>query len=265
MFYHIKKGVEKMKVLRFHLMGIFLLIVGICVAGPGLATEPVPINANAAFDAYAKQTDPQMGMAMKVALVDVRSRAEYFWVGTATKVDKILLKNGSKIVPDLGKVRLNRRGNFLAYKLNGRKESVQVEEVESIKHSPIAINIPFKLWDENDAKLVENPNFATEIANLVQDGIEVVILYCRNGGRSTDCASPPNLKIFNQFKAVYEIDDPARDQGFGGFEGNSYSDVYNGYRGFPGRQTRVQTVPSVSWKDAGLPMKTSINPIKPLQ
>jgi hypothetical protein len=50
--------------------------------------------------------------------------------------------------------------------------------------------------------------------------------------------------------------------GFGGFEGNSYKDVDNGYRGLPGRQTGVQTVPSESWKDSGLPMKTSINPYR---
>jgi hypothetical protein len=157
-----------MKVLRFHLMGIFLLIVGTCVAGPVLAAEPVPITANAAFDAFATQTDPrdpQMGMVKKVALVDVRSRAEYFWVGTATKVDEILLKNGSIIVPDLGKVRLNREGKFLTYKLNGRKKRVKVKKVESIKHSPIAINIPFKFWDETTGKLEKdpNPNFQTDI------------------------------------------------------------------------------------------------------
>jgi rhodanese-related sulfurtransferase len=94
---------------------------------------------------------------------------------------------------------------------------------------------------------------------LVQEGIEVVILYCRSGGRSTDCTYEFDTDAFS---AVYEIDDPAGNRGFGGFEGNSYKNVYNGYRGFPGRQTGVQTVPSVSWKDLGLPMKTSINPLQ---
>jgi rhodanese-related sulfurtransferase len=249
-----------MKVLRFHRMGIFLLIVGTCVAGLGFATEPVPITANAAFDAYATQTDPQMGMAMKVALVDVRSRAEYFWVGTATKVDQILLKNGSTIVPDLGKVRLNREGKFLTYRLNGRKKRVQVKKVESIKHLPIAINIPLKFWDEETATLVENKDFTDEIEALAGENQDVVlIVYCRTGGRSTSCSSEFDT---TKFFAVYEIDDPTGMLGFGGFEGASYDNVYNGYLGFPGRQTRVQTVPSVSWKDSGLPMKTLINPLQ---
>jgi rhodanese-related sulfurtransferase len=169
------------------------------------------------------------------------------------------LKNGSTVVPDLGKVILDHEGKFLTYTLNGRKKRVLVKKVASIKHSPIAINIPFKLWNEKTAKLEGNPDFATDIANLVQDGIEVVIVYCRTGGRSTDCTYEFDT---SQFFAVYEIDDPAGMRGFGGFEGSSYNNVYNGYLGFPGRQTSVQTVPSVSWKDSGLPMKTLINPLQ---
>ena len=87
----------------------------------------------------------------------------------------------------------------------------------------------------------------------------MVVLYCRSGGRSTDCTYQFDT---DAFFAVYEIDDPAGNRGFGGFEGNSYKNVYNGYRGFPGRETGVQTVPSASWKDSGLPMKTSVNPLQ---
>jgi rhodanese-related sulfurtransferase len=257
-----------MKVLRFHLRGIFLLMVGTCVAGVAIAAEPVPITANAAFDAFATQTDPrdpQMGMVKKVALVDVRSRAEYFWVGTATKVDEILLKNGSTIVPDLGKVILKRTrkfGKFLTFKLNGRKMRVLVKEVSSIKHSPIAINIPFKFWDETTGKLEKdpNPNFQTDIEALAGENKDVVlIVYCRTGGRSTSCSSDFDT---TKFFAVYEIDDPMGMPGYGGFEGSSYKNVYNGYLGFPSRQTRIQEVRSVSWKDSGLPMKTLINPLE---
>jgi hypothetical protein len=46
-----------------------------------------------------------------------------------------------------------------------------------------------------------------------------------------------------------------------GFEGDSRSNRYNGYRGFPERLTEIQEHPSVSWKDAGLPMKTRIDPV----
>lgn len=248
-----------MKVLRIHLMKIFLLIVGIAVAIPVLADEPVPISAESAFNAVTTQTDPQTGHQKSVALVDVRSRAEYFWVGTATQVDEIVLKDGSTIAPDLGKVILDHEGKFLTYTLNSDEKRVQVKKVDSLIHSAIARSIPFKLWNEDTAKLEANPDFANDIANLVQEGVEVVILYCRSGGRSTDCTYQFDT---DAFFAVYEIDDPAGNRGFGGFEGNSYKNVYNGYRGFPGRETGVQTVPSASWKDSGLPMKTSINPLQ---
>ncbi len=248
-----------MKILRVHLMRLFLLALGAAVAASALAAEPLPISAEAAFDAVTTQTDPRTGYQKAVALVDVRSRAEYFWVGTATRVDEIVLKDGSTLVPDLGKVVLEHEGKFLTYSLNGRAKRVQVSKVDSLVHSAIARSIPFKLWNEAEAKLEENGNFATEMANLVQEGIEVVIVYCRTGGRSSDCTYAFDT---GPFLAVYEIDDPAGNRGFGGFEGNPYKNAYNGYLGFPGRQTGVQAVPSVSWKDTGLPMKTLINPLQ---
>jgi rhodanese-related sulfurtransferase len=248
-----------MKDSRVHLMNMFVLIVGTSVAASVLAAEPVPIAAESAFDAFSTQTDPQTGYQKVVALIDVRSRAEYFWVGTATQVDEIILENGSSVEPDLGKVILDHEGKFLTFTLNGRDKRVQVGKVDSLVHSPIAINIPFKLWNEETAKLEGNPDFATGIASLVQDGVEVLIVYCRTGGRSTDCTYQFDT---DAFFAVYEIDDPAENRGYGGFEGSSYSNVYNGYLGFPGRQTSLQAVPSVSWKDSGLPMKTLINPLQ---
>lgn len=248
-----------MKFLRVYLINMFLVVLGTSMAASALAAEPVPIGADAAFDAVATQTDPQTGYQKAVALVDVRSRAEYFWVGTATQVDEIVLKDGATVVPDLGKVIVDHEGKFLDYTLDGRNKRVQVKKVASLVHSAIARSIPFKLWNEDTATLEANPDFATEIASLVQEGIQVVILYCRSGGRSTDCTYEFDT---DAFFAVYEIDDPAGNRGFGGFEGNSYKNVYNGYRGFPGRQTDAQTVPSASWKDSGLPMKTSINPLQ---
>ncbi|MBW2664519.1 MAG: hypothetical protein JRD93_21725 [Deltaproteobacteria bacterium] len=38
----------------------------------------------------------------------------------------------------------------------------------------------------------------------------------------------------------------------GGFQGTSYGDAYNGFRGFPGRKTSFQEHESVSWSDTGL-------------
>ena len=69
--------------------------------------------------------------------------------------------------------------------------------------------------------------------------------------------------ILSRFQAVYEIDDPSGIiVGVGGFEGSAYGQAYNGYRGFPGRPTEGQDEPSVSWKDAALPIKTGVNPLQ---
>ena len=85
-----------------------------------------------------------------------------------------------------------------------------------------------------------------------------------------------------KFKAFYEIDAPDEQYlnpnhnihlaGLGGFQGSIYNGVFNGYSGFPGRPTEMQTArgwekekpngPSVSWKDSGLPIyipETSCN------
>jgi rhodanese-related sulfurtransferase len=251
-----------MKSFGFRFISLFFLLSAVVVARPTLADEPVPITADAAFDAVAMQTDPITGDQASVALVDVRTRAEYFWVGAAAQVDEIVLKDHSVIKPDLGKVQLIWNGWFLKFKLNGRTRLVPVNIIDHTDLSPLAINVPFKLWQEADATLVNNPNFANDIGQLIQDGVQVVILFCRSGGRSTACVGDVTAApVFDMFKEVYEIDDPAGTPGRGGFQGSDYRNVYNGYLGFPSRPTKLQDVPSVSWKDSGLPMKTLLNPV----
>jgi rhodanese-related sulfurtransferase len=235
---------------------IFLLFSGTSLAADVL---PIPITAEQAFNAVQTQTDPITGEDKFVALVDVRTRAEYFWVGAASQVNEIITTRGKSIVPDNGKVLLTRNGRFLRFKINGRHKRLQVKKVSEIFLSPLAINIPFKLWDEATGTLSENPNFISEIEGL-EDDYNVLIFFCRSGGRSEDCLGDFNTELFY---AIYEIDQPDGKSGRGGFEGTSYSNVYNGYRGFPKRLTEIQEHPSVSWKDAGLPIKTSVNPLAP--
>jgi hypothetical protein len=124
--------------------------------------------------------------------------------------------------------------------------------------SPIAINIPFQLWDEDTGTLALNFDFAAEVDALEKEGFNVLIFFCRSGQRSEDCLWGFDATLFD---AIYEIDQPDGRSGRGGFEGNSYSNVYNGYRGFPKRLTTIQDHPPVSWKDTGLPMQTSVNPL----
>jgi len=230
---------------------------------PALAQALTGITAEEAFDAVQTQTDPLTGASAKVALVDVRTRAEYYWVGAPTRVNQIVLRDPSAapIVPDLGKVRLLHEGKFLEYTVDGRYGRTQVAKVARLDMSPISVNIPFKFWDEPSASLVPNPAFNSQIAALATDkGVEVLIVFCRSGSRSSTCGT--QIENTHQFAAVYEIDDPEPNSagGVGGFEGSPYGDVYNGYHGFPGRLTEVQTVPSVSWKDTGLPIRIGMKP-----
>lgn len=230
---------------------------------PALALEPSPITADEAFDAAATQTDPLTGEAAKVALVDVRSRAEYYWVGTAAKVVEIVVDGQSAtITPDDGRVRLIHEGKFLEYTVNGRYQRIKVAKVKSLNTAPLALSIPFRFWNEAEYRLVANPNFASSIDALADAGVNVLIVYCRSGVRSTACIVNLDAAIADKFDAIYEIDDPTGIIGVGGFEGLGYGEAYNGYLGFPGRQTDVQENPSASWKDSGLPIKIQVTPAR---
>lgn len=98
---------------------------------PAFGFEPVQITAEQAFDAVQKQKNPLTNASSVVALVDTRTRAEYFWVGTAAQVDKIIFKNINdkeiSVAPDLGKVKLNVSGKLLSYKVNGNARTVPLD------------------------------------------------------------------------------------------------------------------------------------------
>jgi rhodanese-related sulfurtransferase len=239
------------------ILPVFILLFAACYGISFAGVIPVPITAEQAFDAIQTQTDPISGESTSVALVDVRSRAEYFWVGSACQVDKIVTTKGFSLAPDLGKAKLSGNGFHLIFHINGRPIRLHTAGISEIQLSPIALNIPYKLWDEETGTLFLNPDFVTTVNNLSSD-YDVVIFFCRSGGRSEACLGDIDTSLF---ETIYEIDQPDGKSGRGGFEGTSYSDVYNGYRGFPRRFTGRQEHPSVSWKDAGLPIKTSINPL----
>ena len=188
----------------------------------------------------------------------MRTRTEYYWVGAACQVDEIVTTTQGAIVPDYGKVILSHDGRFLKFEVDGKHKKLKTRKVSEIKLSTIAISIPYKFWDDENWALIPNENFQYEVEALANEGYDVVIFFCRSGGRSEGCLEDFDTDLF---EAIYEIDQPDGKSGRGGFEGSSYSNAYNGYRGFPERLTEIQEYPSVSWKDTGLPMKTSINPL----
>jgi hypothetical protein len=245
---------------RFHavLAGLCLL-AAVASANAQATVEPMKLTAEQAFDAVQKQIDPSTGMPAHVVLVDVRSRAEYYWVGTAAQVKTITLVDQTSIVPDLGKVKLVHEGKFLEYAAAGEIRRTQVTKVASVAMAPIAYSVPYQLWDETTRKMAINPEFAAEMQKLAGT---VVIFFCRSGGR-TDANNCVKLADPALFQAVYEIDQPDGATNHGGFESSNYGNVFNGYRGFPGRLTGDQAHPSVSWKDAGLPIAIGATPLLP--
>ena len=229
---------------------IFTLVFTVSMFATGIvyANGAVPITAEQAFDAYANQEDPATGYSANVAIVDVRTTAEYHWVGTCAQVDKIITMNEDEITPDNGKVILKANSSDLEFDVDGDPTTLNVEYVDKIVTSPIARHIPYKTWKDKKCEPVLNKKFAKDIETLADEGIDIVIMMCRSGKRTSDAGFD-----FSLFDAVYEIDQDGKN-GRGGFQGTSYGDTYNGFRGFSGRKTSFQEHESVSWSDAGLPI-----------
>jgi rhodanese-related sulfurtransferase len=271
---------------RRHYICVLLTIVStVPMTAPLAGPDPIPITAEEAFDAV--QTGVIRGSRYgvgKIALVDVRTLEEYQFQGTPAKVDSILLKNGTSVVPDLGKARLTQEGKFIEYTLRGTKKRTQVDKVRQVATSPISVLVPCAKWDSEAKQFVaDQDGFSTGMNELADAGVMVVITMCNSGGRSTQCpATFLDDEVAVRFAAIYEIDRPGEQYvvpddvaaatglpagrhmaGLGGYNGSDYKGVYNGSVGFPGRQTDRQPVvgwpdapsgPSVSWKDSGLPV-----------
>jgi rhodanese-related sulfurtransferase len=225
-----------------------LLSVYIAAAwNAAVADPPIPITADDAFDAVQMQIDPVTEAAANVILVDVRDPLEIFSSGAAGAVSEIVLADGTVIKPDLGKVWLVRDDNMeqvLDYDVEGDPQTTAVANVQEVLVDPIAINVPFWRRTESDWKKTAK-NFYPVISKLARE-FNVIILYCRTGGRSSLAGDGIEPGLFD---AVYEIDDPSGQNGRGGFTGPSDANKYNGYAGFP---TRLTT--PVSWVDHGLPV-----------
>jgi rhodanese-related sulfurtransferase len=231
---------------------IFVVIFSLLFAANiSFGKDLIPVTAEQAYDAQVKQIDPISQKTNRVAIVDIRTAAEYYWVGACAKVDLIVTNDGKEIQPYLGKVFLDRQKDVLSFKIkdnNNDIASLQTDEVKELFTDPISINIPFENWDETSKELIPNNNFKKEMEALSKN-YDVLIVICRSGKRSSKCDFD-----FSLFKAVYEVDQPTGKNGRGGFQGTSYSEAFNGYRGFPGRNTVDGDNHSVSWNDAGLPI-----------
>jgi rhodanese-related sulfurtransferase len=253
---------------RSSLFQILIAACGLAALGTTFAADPIPISADTAFDAVTQQVIPGTKWPARVALIDIRDPIEYFFSGAAARVKQITLTGplGREITIDrVDKTRLMYEGKFLQYQVKGRTFLIPVARIKSVVTEALADNIPFWLRTPNGQGWQDKPTteaaFYDEIDAWVNDQFDIVILYCRTGGRSSSAGQ--GILTHGLFAAdeVYEIDDPQGASGFGGFSGSPYSNVYNGHVGFPGRSTTTQNPPSVSWLDAGLPATTAFKPI----
>jgi len=278
-----------MKLLRPSLRAA-LAIFAATAFGTVLAADPIPITADQAFDAVTMHIDPETGDPANVVLIDVRDPVEYFFNGAAAEVTKIYLKGnrgkGRAVAPDWGKVRLLHDGKFIEYWVDGRYQRTQVAQISDLGMEALAYNIPLWWydvadgWGDLDERQDEQEAFVEAMADFAAnfpeegspdpDAPHKVILYCRTGGRSSIAGGLIAGSLFDAAD-VYEIDDPAHQNGRGGFSGPAWStsstayNGYNGYAGFPGRETppdpREDVHASVSWLDSGLPVITTVKPL----
>lgn len=228
------------------------LVLVTAFTGTAFAAKATPVTADTAFDAAALQIDPATGKTARVAIVDLRTAAEYYWVGACAQVEMIVTRDGKEVKPYLGKTILDPSKSKINFDLRKTGQitahSMDIKDIKTIFKNPISINIPYMKWDETTQAKVKNANFKTEIEKLAGK-YDVLILMCRSGKRSSVCEFD-----FSLFTSVYEIDQPNGKNGKGGFQGTSYKEVFNGYRGCPGRHTDQQKSSSVSWNDYGLPV-----------
>jgi rhodanese-related sulfurtransferase len=271
-----------MNAVRF-CMHALVPIFAVVAFNPAYASNPIPITADEAFDAVQRQVFPGTEDPAIVVLVDVRDPQEILSSGAAAKVNEIAFLNGKENVePDWGNVRLVHDGKFIEYYKDGRYNRVTVDKLESLSTEAISYNI--KLWDQIETGFDESSlqstadDFADALVGLIETtNPDVIILYCRTGGRSSYAGQlilngeytyktvkySSDLFPISYMGQVYEVDDPDGSNGRGGFSGYDYSNVFNGYAGFPGRMTDTQDVPSASWKDSGLPVKRAAKPLPP--
>ena len=197
---------------RCQTMQLLLAAASALAMTPALAyidpTGPIPITAEQAFDAVATgclpdtpgtEGGPGVPAACygvgKVILVDVRTETEVDFQGGPAKVDTIVLKNGTEIVPDMGKAILTQDGKFLNYTVNGKKKNLKVDTVKEVLTSLIGKVAPCSTYtpgpNPGEGKFEpDEPGFSAAMEKIAEDaggGTLVAITMCNSGGRSTQC------------------------------------------------------------------------------
>lgn len=254
-------------------------------------TGPIPITAEQAFDAVATgclpDTPDRPGACYgvgKVVLVDVRTQSELDFQGGPAKVDSIEMKDGTVIVPAMGKAKLSADSKFLEYNQNGKPRRLSVNGINEVVTSLIGKLAPCSTYDPVDSTFKpDKEGFSRAMMKIANEmdaagrGPNVAITMCNSGGRSTQC--PLNFLwkgVQDRFFAWYEIDRAGDEyitpEAFGlpafveagapppgihmavlgGYSGSDYGGDYNGIVGFPGRFTNRKPVSGWTVGDPGV-------------
>lgn len=261
----------------------FLAMITATVLTPAMAvidpTGPIPLTADEAFDAVATGCIGGTCYGVgKVVLVDVRTQSELDFQGGPAKVDSIELKDGTIIVPDMGKAKLTKDGKSLEYTVNGEKEKQKVDKINEVVTSLIGKLAACSVYDPVEGSFrPDQPGYSAAMAAIADEmdavgpGPNVAITMCNSGGRSTQCPLGfLDLNVQDRFAVWYEIDKAgdmyitpdafglpafvaagAPPPGIhmavlGGYSGSDYGGDYNGIIGFPERDTEKQ--PISGWK-----------------
>lgn len=227
------------------------------------------LNARQAFEAYQLQ---QIDGGSGVIFLDVRTPEEVYWVGVPTQVNKLTFKDGSSVVPDLYFATLSTCPSngtpYIEYKVNGVANKVLASTVAATDLTNMTYNVPLEFVDPSTGVSQFNPLWGKQIDALIRDlNPTRIIFFCRSGDRAaigTYYQFVPFEQLFPGILSgkiiAYSVDVPKPTVGYGGFEGSTYGNTILGYRGFPGRATSGEPFESVSFKDMGLPIKTSTTP-----
>jgi len=241
-------------------------------ANPCSLTPPlVNINATTAMQGYEKQ---DLGSGSKVIIIDVRDPNEYYWVGAATQVNRIVMKNNQTYIPKYFLATLeptcddsDNRVHFIDSS-DDSDVSVSVADIARTEVTGVSYNVPVEYVDGQTGVKTLNPLFGKQLDAIVREnGADRIIFYCRSGQRSSiGCYYKfcPFEQLFPGILGMqmiaYEVES-AITNGRGGFQGTDYSNAFLGYRGFPGRNTdNLDVSPSAAFMDAGLPMDTGMLP-----
>jgi len=233
-----KKLRKEGRMKRLAILAVAMFVVSMLLGGNVKAYETIT-----AWEVYeAGENNPEI-INNGAYFIDVRTTAEFLWVGTCK-------------LPD-GSTPWN-----IPWKIWTNTVSETDGKVKA-------------------GGIVVKELFLSLVKRTFPEG-SILVLMCRSGHRSTDAAKYLEEQLGEDYYTIYEIDNPLKNAengkgGSGGFQGSSSVDPNDkGYRGYPERlpfcsettehpcvarygSEIADPSDSVSWMDSGLPITQTVD------